>query len=107
MDFIGGLIAFIVKFPFIVIGWIIVGMIAGDLARRFTGASDKSGFSDFILGIAGAVIGGLLAGLMGLDGPIGGIGLVIFNLVIATVGAMVISFIWQRFFGKGKARSKS
>ena len=95
MDLIAGLIEFVVKFPFIVIGWIIVGAIAGDLARRFTNAPDHNGFSDFVLGISGAIIGGLIAGLLGLNGPMGGIALVVFNLIIATVGAAVLVLLWR------------
>lgn len=95
MGFIGDIIEFIVKFPFIVIGWIIIGALAGELARRFTNSVDRSGFSDFILGIAGAFLGGIVASLLGLDGPMGGLMLVVFNLVIATVGAMILIAIWR------------
>jgi uncharacterized membrane protein YeaQ/YmgE (transglycosylase-associated protein family) len=78
--------------PLLCIGWIIVGAIAGSLARNLMGAADRSFVSDVVLGIAGAIVGGFLAGLVGL-GPsddAGGIGLVLINLVIATVGAMLL-----------------
>ena len=71
MGFIGDVIEFIVKFPFIVIGWVIIGMLAGELARRFTNSPDKNGFADFALGIVGAFVGGLVAGLLGVNGPMG------------------------------------
>lgn len=102
MGFIGEIIEFIVKFPFIVIGWIIIGAFAGELARRFTNSVDRNGFSDFVLGIAGAVIGGLLASLFGVNGPMGGLMLVLFNLVIATIGAMILITIWRMLTGKNK-----
>ncbi len=99
MGFIGDIIEFIIKFPFIVIGWIIIGAFAGELARRFTNSVDRNGFSDFILGIAGAIIGGLLASLFGLSSPMGGIVLIAFNLVIATVGAMILITVWRMATG--------
>ncbi|MEM9955458.1 MAG: GlsB/YeaQ/YmgE family stress response membrane protein [Chloroflexota bacterium] len=102
MEIIGDVIEFIIKFPFIVVGWIIVGMIAGELARRFTNSADKNGFSDFILGIFGAVIGGFVAGLLGVNGPMGGLALVVFNLLIATVGAIIIIFAWRAVTGKNE-----
>jgi uncharacterized membrane protein YeaQ/YmgE (transglycosylase-associated protein family) len=54
--------------PFICIGWIIVGAVAGALARNLMKSGDYPFLSDLILGIAGAVIGGFLAGLIGM-GP--------------------------------------
>lgn len=88
MDFIGD----ILSAPFICFGWIIIGAIAGALARSIMKSGNHPFISDLILGIAGAFIGGLLAGILGL-GPSedsGGLGLVIVNLIIATVGAIVL-----------------
>ncbi len=88
MDFIGDILAS----PFICLGWIIVGAIAGSLARSIMKSSDSPFFSDVILGIGGALVGGLLAGLVGL-GPsedASGLGLVIVNLIIATIGAIIL-----------------
>lgn len=88
MDFIGDILAA----PFICIGWVIVGAIAGSLARTIMKSNDQPFLSDLILGIAGAFVGGLIAGLVGL-GPgedSSGLGLVLVNLVIATVGASIL-----------------
>jgi uncharacterized membrane protein YeaQ/YmgE (transglycosylase-associated protein family) len=85
-DFITGLIAS----PFICIGWIIVGAVAGALARQLMGSTDRPFLSDLILGLIGAFIGGLVAGLLGIGRPDGGIGLVIVNLIIAVVGAVIV-----------------
>jgi len=88
VDFIGDIAAA----PFICLGWVIVGAIAGALARSIMKSNDMPFLADVILGIAGAFIGGILAGIAGL-GPgedAGGLGLVLVNLVIATFGAMVL-----------------
>ncbi|MBW4438200.1 MAG: GlsB/YeaQ/YmgE family stress response membrane protein [Pleurocapsa minor GSE-CHR-MK-17-07R] len=85
-DFINTLIAS----PFICLGWIIVGIIAGSLARRLLGNSNRPLLEDLILGLIGAFLGGLLASLLGIGRPDGGITLVIVNLAIAVVGAIVV-----------------
>lgn len=88
MDFIGDLVAS----PFICIGWIIVGAIAGSLARSLMKADDQPFIADLFLGILGALVGGLIAGILGL-GPSedsSGLGLVIANLIIATAGAALL-----------------
>lgn len=88
MDFIGDILAS----PFICLGWIIVGAIAGSIARSLMKAGDRPFILDVILGIAGAFIGGLLASLLRLGpGPNQtGLELVLINLVIATIGAIVL-----------------
>lgn len=88
MDFIGDLFSA----PLICLGWIIVGAIAGSIARSLMKSSDEPFLSDLLLGIAGAFVGGLLAGIVGLgpDEGSGGLGLVLINLIIATVGAALL-----------------
>lgn len=88
MDFIGNLLAS----PFICIGWIIVGAIAGALARTITGSKDVPFIWDVVLGIIGAIVGGILAGFVGVgpSGTTSGIELVIVNLIIATIGAVIL-----------------
>jgi uncharacterized membrane protein YeaQ/YmgE (transglycosylase-associated protein family) len=95
MDFINS----IVSAPFICIGWLIVGAIAGALARTIMGRRDSPILMDIILGIAGAIIGGFVAGLLGV-GPSptdSGLGLVVINLIIATVGAVILLFVGRLF----------
>lgn len=85
MDFIGDILAA----PFICIGWIIVGAIAGALAHSIM-KSDAPLIGDIILGLLGAVVGGFLVSLLGLYRPEGGITGVIASLVVATIGAIIL-----------------
>ncbi len=98
MDFISAM----VTSPFICIGWIIIGAIAGALARSLTGASDKPFIQDLILGILGAIIGGFIAGF--LMGPNifreNGLTLVLINLVVATIGAVILIMIRRAVTGR-------
>jgi uncharacterized membrane protein YeaQ/YmgE (transglycosylase-associated protein family) len=75
--------------PLIFIGWIIVGGMAGVLARRFHKSQDTSFSIDFLLGIIGAIVGGFVAGFLGV-GPTSvsyGLTLILINLVLAALGA--------------------
>lgn len=86
MELIGDIIAA----PFICFGWIIVGIFAGALARSFMRSGNRPFWSDLVLGLIGALVGGFVAGLFDLYKPDGGISLVCANLVIATIGAMIV-----------------
>lgn len=91
--------------PFICVGWIIVGAVAGALARRIMGAQDKPFIQDLILGIVGAGIGGILIGLAGIGTPDGGVTLVVFNLILATITAAILIWIGRMIGGGAKQKS--
>ena len=78
-----------------IIGWIIVGGIAGALAKLIMPGDDPGGIIVTILiGIAGAFIGGFLAGLIGLGG-----GGWIWSIIIATIGAIILLAIYRAIAG--------
>ena len=93
MDFISD----VVSAPLICLGWLIVGAIAGALARGIMRTSNEPLISDIILGIAGAFVGGIIAGILGMDptASTSGLSEVLVNLIIATIGAMVLIGIWR------------
>ena len=101
MEIIGDMVAWVLKSPFIILGWLIVGAVAGDIARRLMGRPDQSGCRDIILGIAGAIVGGFLASIIGVNTPDGGITLVLVNLVIAIAGAAALIFIGGLISARG------
>lgn len=89
-DFIGDLI----RAPFICMGWVIVGFIGGALSRRLMGAKDRSFINDIILGLAGAFIAGFVtSALLNFSPDNSGIEAVLFNLVLATGGAMGLIYL--------------
>jgi uncharacterized membrane protein YeaQ/YmgE (transglycosylase-associated protein family) len=67
------------------IGWLIIGLIAGWLAGKLSRGRGYGCFTDIILGVLGAFIGGWIFGKIGLFG--GGF---IYSLAAATVGAVVL-----------------
>ena len=65
--------------------WLIIGAIAGWLAGTFMKGGGFGLVADIVLGIVGALVGGFLFGLVGIEG-VGWIG----SLITATIGAIVI-----------------
>lgn len=90
LDFIGDLI----RAPFICMGWVIVGFIAGALSRRLMGAKNRNFINDIILGLAGAFIAGFItSGLFNFNPENSGLEAVLFSLVLATGGAMGLIYL--------------
>ncbi len=87
------------KSPFICFGWIMVGFVAGTLARRIMGSDDKSFISDVLLGILGAIVGGWVVGAV-TDMPSGGLQLVCANLITATFGASLLIGLRNALMGR-------
>src|SRR5918995_6828644 len=80
--------------------WIIVGLIAGALAKFIMPGDDPGNFIiTILLGIAGAIVGGFLASLIGIGG--GGF---IWTTLIATIGAIILLAIYRAFAGSRAAR---
>lgn len=78
-----------------ILSWIVFGLIAGALAKFIMPGDDPGGIIVTILiGIAGAVVGGFLASLLGL-GTVTGFN--IGSFLIAIVGALVLLFAYRQF----------
>jgi uncharacterized membrane protein YeaQ/YmgE (transglycosylase-associated protein family) len=87
---IGATISALIASPLICIGWLIVGAIAGGVARQIMKDSDRPIFEDIILGLIGAVVGGFILNVLGIGRPDGGLTGVIVSLVVAIIGAVVL-----------------
>ena len=74
-----------------VLGWIVFGLIVGVIAKLVMPGRDPGGFVvTVLLGIAGAVLGGLIGRLAGLYGPGDAAG-----FVMSTLGAVALLFAYQ------------
>lgn len=86
-----------------IIGWIILGLLAGLIARAILPGEQPGGFIvAAIVGIAGALIAGFIAQALGFGDPIDEF----FDLstwVAAVVGALVILFAWNALSGRRTA----
>jgi len=78
------------------ISWILLGLIAGALAKLIYPGDQGGGiFATIILGILGALVGGWLGGL--IFGTTGGAtvgALSISSVIFAIIGAIILIFIW-------------
>ena len=73
-----------------IIGWIIIGGLAGWIASKIMNTDAQQGIIlNIVVGIIGALLGGWLLSLAGMDGT-GGI---IVSFLTALVGACILLFI--------------
>lgn len=73
-----------------ILGWIIVGLIAGILAKWIMPGDDPGGIIVTILiGIAGGLLGGFAASQLGIGGGN------FVNILIATAGAIVLLILYR------------
>src|SRR5262249_27176431 len=84
----------IVRWQQSLIGWLLVGLIAGWLAGKLSRGRGYGCVTDIIVGVLGAFIGGWIFGKLGIFG--GGF---IYSLAAATVGAVVLVGIVHLFAG--------
>lgn len=75
------------------IGWLVVGLIAGVLAKLIMPGKDPGGI---IVTILIGIVGGLLGGFIGSKLGIGGNSNVV-NILIATAGAVLLLIIYRVF----------
>ena len=75
------------------LGWIIIGLIAGAIAKALMPGRDPGGcIVTIILGIAGAVLAGFLGQMLHWYRPGEGAG-----FLAAIVGALIILFVYRMF----------
>ena len=75
---------------------IIVGLVAGLLARAIKPGSDPMGWiMTIVLGIVGALVGGFLAGLVGINADGGFTG-----LIFSVIGAIILLFAYEMITNK-------
>ena len=83
-----------------VIGWIVLGGLAGWIASKFVGTDERQGFvGNIIAGVLGGVVGGWVFSLMGGAGVTG---FNVWSLLVAVVGAMIVLLIWKVVSGNKK-----
>ncbi len=76
-------------------GWILIGLIAGWLSGKVTRGAGFGCLADVILGLIGALLGGWLFARLGIWG--GGF---LFSLAAATVGAVLLVAIARLIAGR-------
>lgn len=75
---------------------IIVGLVAGLLARAIKPGNDAMGWiMTIVLGIVGAILGGFIAGRIGIDADGGFTG-----LIFSVIGAIILLFLYEMIMNR-------
>lgn len=87
-----------------IIGWIVLGLVAGAIAKALLPGAQPGGvIATTLVGVVGALLGGLVAWAVGAGDPIDE-----FwdwsTWIAAIVGAVVVLLLWQNLAGRGVRR---
>ncbi len=80
-----------------ILGWLVLGLIAGFLASKIVNHTGSGVLMDIVLGIVGALVGGWLFTTFG-GMPITGFNL--YSMFVAVVGAVVVLVVYHAVFGR-------
>jgi len=81
-----------------IMAFIVVGLVAGLLAKLVLPGDDPGGLIvTTLIGIAGAFVGGLVVGILG---GVGVTGINIWSILVATLGAVILLAIYRLFAGR-------
>ena len=80
-----------------IIGWLILGLIAGFIGSKIVNRSGEGLVLDIILGVVGAMVGGYLFTLVGAA-PVTGLN--IYSMFVAVVGAVVVLVAYHAVAGR-------
>jgi len=76
-----------------IIAWLVLGLIAGFIATRIVNKQGEGLLLNIVLGVVGAEVGGWLFRLFGMSGVTG---LNLYSLLVATLGAVILLFIYHQ-----------
>ena len=87
--------------PQYLITWLIIGLIAGFLANIVLRGGGRSTMSNIIIGLLGAIVGGFLFTVLGIQTPAsleGGITLRYIDIIVAFIGAVIVIALFGGFW---------
>lgn len=80
-----------------IIGWIILGLIAGFIASKIVNKAGEGFFLDIVLGIVGALVGGFIFAELGASGITG---FNLYSMIVAIIGAIIVLVLYHAVFGR-------
>lgn len=75
-----------------ILGWVILGLIAGFIANKIVNRKGQGVVLDVVLGIIGAVVGGSLFTTLGAAGVTG---FNIYSMLVAVIGAIIVLVLYH------------
>lgn len=76
-----------------ILGWLILGLIAGFIASKIVNSSGSGIVMDIVLGVIGAFVGGFI--FNNFFGAAGVTGFNLYSMFVAVIGAVVVLFIYH------------
>ncbi len=84
-----------------IIGWIILGLVAGAIAKLILPGDDPGGIIvTILLGIAGAIVGGFIGRAIGIGGD--GDNFDFGTLITAVIGSIILLLAYRLIAGRGR-----
>jgi uncharacterized membrane protein YeaQ/YmgE (transglycosylase-associated protein family) len=80
-----------------ILAWLVLGLIAGFIASKLVNRSGGNLILDLVLGVVGAFVGGFLFTRFGEAGVTG---FNVYSLLVATLGAVLVLFIYHAVTGR-------
>ena len=80
-----------------ILAWIVLGLIAGFIASKLVNRTGSGIVMDLLLGVVGGFVGGFLFTRFGAAGVTG---LNLYSILVATLGAVVVLFIYHMLVGR-------
>lgn len=83
-----------------IIGWIILGLIAGFIASHIVNRRGEGLIWDLVLGIVGALVGGWIFAFFGAEGVTG---FNLYSMLVAVIGAVIVLVLYHMIAGQRRA----
>jgi uncharacterized membrane protein YeaQ/YmgE (transglycosylase-associated protein family) len=80
-----------------IIGWVFLGLVAGFIGSKIVDSQGQGLLLDMVLGIVGAIVGGLVFNLFGV---LGIAGFNIYSMIVAIVGSVLVLWIYHASVGR-------
>jgi uncharacterized membrane protein YeaQ/YmgE (transglycosylase-associated protein family) len=80
-----------------IIGWLILGLIAGFVASKIVNAQRQGVVLDIVLGIVGALVGGFI---FDAAGKVGVTGFNPWSLLVAIIGSVIVLVLYHALTGR-------
>jgi uncharacterized membrane protein YeaQ/YmgE (transglycosylase-associated protein family) len=80
-----------------IIGWIVLGLIAGFIGSKIVNKTGSGVIMDIVLGIIGAIVGGFIFAEFGAQGVTG---FNLYSMLVAIIGAIIVLVIYHMIVGR-------
>jgi uncharacterized membrane protein YeaQ/YmgE (transglycosylase-associated protein family) len=80
-----------------IISWILLGLVAGFIGSKIVHSEGQGLLLDIVLGIVGAIVGGVLFSAFGAGGVTG---FNIYSLIVAVIGSILVLWVYHALAGR-------